>query len=134
MWLAAGATDCSQSVMAARPVIRTGPRPPGVPPALPNSLQNSLANCCTLGTVSLNRRRTTDRRRLRSVRAAVTIASVLTRLWPEGFDVAKCRHLFGTDRIIEGLQALQPPDEIVADWADDEAAFRRAREPYLIYA
>lgn len=76
---------------------------------------------------------TTDRRRLRSVRAAVVIASALTRLWPEGFDPTSCRHLFGTDRIIEGLKQLEPPETVVADWGADEAAFRKSREPYLLY-
>jgi len=76
---------------------------------------------------------TTDRRRLRSVRAAVAIAAVLTRLYPEHFDVERCSHLFGTDRIIEGLKQLEPPEEIVADWETDEAAFRETRERYLIY-
>ena len=76
---------------------------------------------------------TTDRRRLRSVRAAVVIAGALTRLYPEHFDVERCSHLFGTDRIIEGLKQLEPPEEIVADWEIDEAAFRETREPYLIY-
>jgi uncharacterized protein YbbC (DUF1343 family) len=76
---------------------------------------------------------TTDRRRLRSVRAAVVIASALTRMWPEGFDPAACAHLFGTDRIIDGLKQLEPPESIVADWEADEAAFLKSREPYLLY-
>ena len=76
---------------------------------------------------------TTDRRALRSVRASVTVASVITRLAPEEFDVMPCRHLFGTDAVVGGLKALRSPGEIVADWAGDEEAFRHARAPYLLY-
>jgi len=77
---------------------------------------------------------TADRQQLRPVRAAVSIALTLTRLWPDGFDVTPSRHLFGSDVVIDGIRALRPAEEIVADWEAQEAEFRRQREPYLLYA
>jgi uncharacterized protein YbbC (DUF1343 family) len=76
---------------------------------------------------------TTDRRRLRPVRASVEIARTLTQLFPEGFDVTPCRHLFGTDQVIEGIERLEPTKEITAGWEAEEAEFRRVREAYLLY-
>jgi uncharacterized protein YbbC (DUF1343 family) len=76
---------------------------------------------------------TTDRRALRPVRASVEIARTLTGLFPEGFDVTPCRHLFGTDRVTDGIGRLAPTEEITAGWVAEEAEFRRAREAYLLY-
>lgn len=76
---------------------------------------------------------TTDRRFLRPVRASVVVASVITKHAPDEFDVTLCRHLFGTDATVEAIRALQPPETIFAAWEADEAAFLRAREPYLLY-
>ncbi|MGQ9732150.1 MAG: exo-beta-N-acetylmuramidase NamZ domain-containing protein [Candidatus Zipacnadales bacterium] len=76
---------------------------------------------------------TTNRRALQPVRASVTLASVITRLAPEQFDVWLCRHLFGSDRIVEAIKALDPPEHIVANWATEEEAFRKRRQAYLIY-
>jgi uncharacterized protein YbbC (DUF1343 family) len=77
---------------------------------------------------------TTDRRRLQPVRASVTIATVIRRLAGEAFDVEKSRHLFGTDRVVEGILALDPPGQTIAGWEADEASFRETRAPYLLYA
>jgi uncharacterized protein YbbC (DUF1343 family) len=76
---------------------------------------------------------TTDRRALRSVRASVTVASAIARLAPEEFDATPCRHLFGTDRTVEGIKELRPPERIVGEWEADEEAFSKAREAYLLY-
>jgi len=76
---------------------------------------------------------TTDRRQLRPVRASVTVASIITRQAPEHFNVTPCRHLFGTDAVVEGIRSLQSPDEITVPWEADEQAFRETRAKYLLY-
>jgi len=76
---------------------------------------------------------TTDRRALRPVGASITVASAIMRQAPREFDPTPCRHLFGTDAIVEGLKASRAPEEIIADWAADEEAFAHTREAYLLY-
>jgi uncharacterized protein YbbC (DUF1343 family) len=76
---------------------------------------------------------TTDRRLLRPVRASVTVASIITQQAPEHFDVTPCRHLFGTDAIVEGIKSLRPPEGVVAPWEADEQAFGETRAEYLLY-
>lgn len=41
--------------------------------------------------------------------------------------------LLGGDRIPAALEAGRPPAELAAEWREGEEAFRRQREPYLLY-
>ena len=59
--------------------------------------------------------------------------SVIRRLAGESFDVERCAHLYGSDRIIEGIVDQRPPAEICAEWEPGEAAFMEKRAGYLIY-
>jgi hypothetical protein len=61
------------------------------------------------------------------------VASAIARLAPGEFDVTPCRHLFGTDRTVEEIKALRPPERIVGEWEADEEAFSKTREAYLLY-
>jgi uncharacterized protein YbbC (DUF1343 family)/CubicO group peptidase (beta-lactamase class C family) len=70
----------------------------------------------------------TDRKALCPVFTGVTIATVLHRLYPNEFDVAKMQRLLCDPRTLEAIRA-----GVAISWADDEAAFAARRAKYLLY-
>jgi uncharacterized protein YbbC (DUF1343 family) len=48
--------------------------------------------------------------------------------WNTHFD-----RLMGTSRTREQLEVGRAPDDLIAEWAEVEAAFARARAAYLLY-
>ncbi|HKM65946.1 MAG TPA: DUF1343 domain-containing protein [Candidatus Acidoferrum sp.] len=77
--------------------------------------------------------RVTDRAAVRSMRIGLEIASELHKKYPDHFDVTKILLLLGNDSTIQQLQAGTPPDEIIASWAKDLAAFDIVRRRYFLY-
>jgi uncharacterized protein YbbC (DUF1343 family) len=71
--------------------------------------------------------------RFQPVTAAVQIALVLKRLWPEQFDHHRLLHLLGSAPAVEAIGELKPAEEIVAGWQDELAGFAEERRPYLLY-
>lgn len=74
-----------------------------------------------------------DRSACPSVRLGVAIAQVLHRLYAPDFDIAPFNRLLMHPSTIEAIRAGKQPDEIVAPWAEAEAAFRNRRKPFLLY-
>jgi uncharacterized protein YbbC (DUF1343 family) len=77
--------------------------------------------------------RVTDRAAVRSMRIGLEIAAALHKKYPEHFDVSKILLLLGNDSTIQQLQAGTPPEEIIASWAKDLAAFDAIRRRYFLY-
>ena len=75
----------------------------------------------------------TDRDVLRPVRLGLEVAAALHRLYGELFDLDCVARLLGSRDTLARLRAGDPPWEIAAGWADDEAAWRRLTVPYLLY-
>ena len=75
----------------------------------------------------------TDRDALRPVRLGVEVAAALHRLYGDLFDLDGVARLLGSRDTLARLRAGDPPWEIAAGWADDEAAWRRLTVPYLLY-
>ncbi len=75
----------------------------------------------------------TDRGSVRSMRMGLEIAAVLLKKYPTHFDVAKIVDLLGSDDTVRQLQAGTAPEQIVASWAKDLAAFDVVRRKYYMY-
>jgi uncharacterized protein YbbC (DUF1343 family) len=75
----------------------------------------------------------TDRGATRSMRMGLEIAAVLLRKYPTHFDVTKIVDLLGNDDTVRQLQAGTAPEQIVASWAKDLAAFDLIRRKYYMY-
>ncbi len=75
----------------------------------------------------------TDRGAVRSMRMGLEIAELLEKKYPTHFDVAKMVDLLGNDETVRQLQAGTAPDEIVASWTKDLAAFDVVRRKYYMY-
>ena len=77
-----------------------------------------------------------DPRRFDAIRAAVTMIVLARRLYPAAFGWRPDNYvdkLSGSDRLRLMVDAGAGVDEVVGAWRDELAAFRRQREPYLIY-
>jgi uncharacterized protein YbbC (DUF1343 family) len=70
---------------------------------------------------------------VRSMRMGLEIAAVLTKMYPDKFDVGKTITLLGNAATVEELKVGAPPEKIVADWKDDLAAYEKTRHKYLLY-
>jgi uncharacterized protein YbbC (DUF1343 family) len=77
--------------------------------------------------------RVTDRAALRSMRVGLEIAAILHKKYPDNFDLSKILLLLGNDSAIQQLQSGTPPNEIIASWAKDLAAFDQVRRRYFLY-
>lgn len=77
--------------------------------------------------------RITDRAAVRSMRMGLEIATILQKKYPEHFDAAKTIVLLGNDAAVQQLKAGTPPEQIVASWAADLAAFDQVRRRYFLY-
>jgi uncharacterized protein YbbC (DUF1343 family) len=86
----------------------------------------------------------TDRRVFRPVRTAVELMAEFRRQDPGRFawreppyeyehDKQPIDILFGSDRLRATLDAGAEVAGLIASWAPDEEAFRRTREPFLLY-
>jgi uncharacterized protein YbbC (DUF1343 family) len=75
----------------------------------------------------------TDRGAVRSMRMGLEIAALLEKKYPTHFDVAKVMDLLANDETVRQLQAGIAPEEIVARWAKDLAAFDVVRRKYYMY-
>ena len=75
----------------------------------------------------------TDRDALRPVRLGLEVAAALYRLYGDRFDLDAVARLLGSGDTLVRIRAGDPPWEIVAGWAEGEAAWRRLRVPYLLY-
>jgi uncharacterized protein YbbC (DUF1343 family) len=77
--------------------------------------------------------RVTDRAAVRSMRIGLEIATLLLKKYPDNFDVSKTIFLLGNDATVQQLKAETPPEQIVASWAADLAAFDQVRRKYFLY-
>jgi uncharacterized protein YbbC (DUF1343 family) len=77
--------------------------------------------------------RVTDRAAVRAMRIGIEIAALLQKRYPKDFDVAKLVTLVGNDETIRQLQADTAPDQIIAGWSRDLAAFDSTRRKYFLY-
>jgi uncharacterized protein YbbC (DUF1343 family) len=75
----------------------------------------------------------TDRAQVRSMRMGLEIAAVLLKKYPTNFEVAKIVELLGNDETVHQLQEGIAPEQIVASWAKDLAAFDVVRRKYYMY-
>ncbi len=76
---------------------------------------------------------TTDRDRLRPVRAGLHVARALVEMYPDDFDVEASLHLIGSARVIEAIRDLMPVEEIIAGFQDELAQFEDTRKKYLLH-
>jgi uncharacterized protein YbbC (DUF1343 family) len=67
------------------------------------------------------------------MRMGLEIAAVLLKKYPTHFDAVKIVDLLGNDEAVRQLQAGTPPEQIVASWAKDLAAFDIVRRKYFMY-
>ncbi len=74
-----------------------------------------------------------DWERFRPVTAAVQIALVLRRLWPEHFDHRRLLHLLGSQSAVDRIGAGDNWQAIVAQWEPEVSRFLAERAPYLLY-
>jgi len=77
--------------------------------------------------------RVTDRAAVRSMRVGLEIAVELHKRYPEHFDYSKILLLLGNDPTIQQLEAGVAPNEIIASWGKDLAAYDAVRRRYLLY-
>jgi uncharacterized protein YbbC (DUF1343 family) len=75
----------------------------------------------------------TDRAAVRSVRIALETAAILQRKYPSHFEIAKILFLLGNEEALRQLQAGTAPEQIVASWAKDLAAYDQVRRKYFLY-
>jgi uncharacterized protein YbbC (DUF1343 family) len=75
----------------------------------------------------------TDRNALDSPELGVEILSVLHRLYPVQFQLDKSLRLIGNRDTLDAIARGDDPRSISATWSSALAAFRAAREPYLLY-
>jgi uncharacterized protein YbbC (DUF1343 family) len=77
--------------------------------------------------------RVTDRAGVRSMRVGLEIAVELHKKYPEHFDYSKILLLLGNDATIQQLEGGVAPNEIIASWGKDLAAYDAVRRRYLLY-
>jgi uncharacterized protein YbbC (DUF1343 family) len=75
----------------------------------------------------------TDRAAVRSMRMGLEIAAVLQKKYPSNFETAKLVELLGNEVTVRQLQAGTPPEQIIAGWAKDLAAYDQTRRKYFLY-
>lgn len=77
--------------------------------------------------------RLTDRTKLQSCRAAVTILGALASLYPQQCQLEGTARLFGTKQVPAAIRRGNGTDEIVAVWDPDLRAFDEKRRKYILY-
>jgi uncharacterized protein YbbC (DUF1343 family) len=74
----------------------------------------------------------TDRSALDSPELGVELISALHHLYPE-FAMAKAEHLIANVDTMRALENQEDPRKIAEAWKTDLAAFKKRRQPYLLY-
>jgi len=77
--------------------------------------------------------RVTDRAAVHSMRIGIEVAAQLHKRYPKDFDASKLILLVGSDETIRQLDSGTAPDQIVAAWSKDLAAFDATRRKYFLY-
>ena len=77
--------------------------------------------------------RVTDRAAVRSMRVGLEIAAELHAKYPEHFDLSKILLLLGNDSTVQQLESGVSPNDIIASWGKDLAAYDAVRRRYLLY-
>jgi uncharacterized protein YbbC (DUF1343 family) len=77
--------------------------------------------------------RITDRAAVRSMRMGLEIAAILQKLYPAHFDPEKTVLLVGDPGTVSQLRQGVSPEQIVASWSADLAAFDQIRKEYFLY-
>jgi uncharacterized protein YbbC (DUF1343 family) len=77
--------------------------------------------------------RVMDRAAVRSMRVGLEIAALLQKKYPEHFDVTKTIVLLGNQATVDALKAETAPEQIVAEWSADLAAFESVRKKHFSY-
>jgi uncharacterized protein YbbC (DUF1343 family) len=75
----------------------------------------------------------TDRAAIRSMRMGLEIAAILQARYPSNFETAKLVLLLGSAETVHQLEAGTTPQQIIAGWAKDLAAYDQKRQKYLLY-
>ena len=75
----------------------------------------------------------TDRNKLKPVRIAIEIASVLYRLYGDTYELDATEKLLGSQDTITRIRAGEDPEKIVSTWEIDEIKWRQLRTRYLLY-
>ncbi len=75
----------------------------------------------------------TDRAAVRSMRMGLEIAAILEKKYPSNFETAKTVLLIGNDETVSQMEAGTPPEQIIAGWAKDLAAYDQVRRKYFLY-
>ncbi len=75
----------------------------------------------------------TDPRELHPVRLGIAIAQALYQEHGEQFQLAAVNQLLFHPPTLQAIRDRRPLAQITADWAPDEAAFRRRCQPLLLY-
>jgi len=77
--------------------------------------------------------RVTDPAPVRSMRVGLEIASLMQKIYPKNFDATKTLLLLGNEATVQALGAGTRPEEIIASWGPDLAAFDQTRRKYFLY-
>ena len=72
-------------------------------------------------------------RDLNAVDVGLTIATTMQRLYGTNFAADKMQVLLREPTVLAGIKAGKSPAELKAGWAADLEAFRKRREPFLLY-
>ncbi len=74
-----------------------------------------------------------DREALRSLTLGIELIGALRALFPGDWDRAKLGALLANAATLVRIEAGEPPDQIVASWKSELAAFERERARHLLY-
>jgi len=75
----------------------------------------------------------TDRQALQPVRLGLEVASMLHRLYPAEYRLAKETNLLGSETALRQILAGEDPAGVVQRWQADEKQWRQLRSRYLLY-
>jgi len=77
--------------------------------------------------------RVADRGAVRAMRMGLEIATLLKKLYPQQFDIAKLAELMGNAETNELLQNGATPEKIIASWSPALASYDQVRRKYFLY-
>ncbi len=75
----------------------------------------------------------TDRQALQPVRLGLEVASMLQRLYPAEYGLAKKSNLLGSETALSQILAGEDPVDVMQSWKADERQWRQLRSRYLLY-
>jgi uncharacterized protein YbbC (DUF1343 family) len=75
----------------------------------------------------------TDRNALDAPELGIEVLAALHHLYPKQFDLDKAERLVASINTMLDLSNNEDPRTIAASWANDIAAFKKRRAPYLLY-